>query len=142
MAEATSRTDQAAAAVSEAARLAAESTRRTTEEMREASRRTTEGLRGATQATRTYLEESIDLNRQFADAWNASAGAAVRSSLALQHAWLAGGLSLFDASTSSARLMLQQWVDVSQQAQQLALETWQSGERAAERATRRESAAR
>jgi hypothetical protein len=126
----------AQAAIDEAARTLADSSRRTTEQ--------------AQYATRTLLDQSAELGRSLFNAWTSSSETLWRVAFELHNAQLSSALrgyqTLADASTSTVQL-LQQWEGLTRQTQQAWLELLQAsagavanaaeqGARAAERGRR------
>jgi hypothetical protein len=92
----------------------------------EASRRTLLGAQDAMRTTRAYLEESTEANRKLFNAYAQGVEAAIKGGFEVQNAVLAAGMSFLDASTNSSRNVVQQWTEVTREAQQAALEAWQA----------------
>ncbi len=77
-------------------------------------------------ATRTYPNESAELNRRLFATWMAGTEATVRALFDIQNATLKVGLMLCDAALSSNRTALQHWADTTRQAQQTMWEAWRT----------------
>jgi hypothetical protein len=108
----------AQAAIDEAARTLAESSRRTTEQ--------------AQNATRAFLDQSAELNRNLFGAWTGSTEALYRVAFELYNAELRAGLALSQTLADTYRSnvqLLQQWEGVTRQAQQTWLELVQASTR-------------
>ena len=107
------------AAIDEAARTVAESSRRTTEQ--------------AQQATRTLLDQATELNRTLFSGWVGTGEALWRAVFEVQNGQLRAGLSWWQSLADSSRATVQvwqQWEAVVRQAQQAALEAFQASTRA------------
>jgi hypothetical protein len=111
----------ASAAVDEALRITADN-----------ARRTTESAKAAVQAARGYLDQAVDLNRQFIGVYTANVEAGLKASFDIQNAALANSISLLDASTSVNRDALQRFAEVTRQAQQVALKAYAASVKALE----------
>jgi hypothetical protein len=92
----------------------------------EASRRTLQSAQDTMRTTRAYLEESTEANRKLFNAYAQGVEAALKGGFEVQNAVLAAGMSFLDASTNSSRNVVQQWTEVTRQAQQATLEAWQA----------------
>ena len=107
-------------------------------QMDQAVRRTAESITAAAQATRTYVDESAEVNRRLLTAWSGGAEAAVRTMFDAQNAAFQAGLTLFDAVSSSNRTAIEQWAEAMRQTQQALWDVWRAslrvGDRAAESA--------
>ncbi len=103
-------------------------------QMDQAARRTAESISAAAQATRTYVDESAELNRRLLTAWSGGAEAAVRTMFDAQNAAFQAGLALFDAVSSSNRTAIQQWAEATRQTQQALWDVWRASLRVSDRA--------
>ena len=107
-------------------------------QMDQAARRTAESITAAAQATRTYVDESAEVNRRLLTAWSGGAEAAVRTMFDAQDAAFQAGLALFDAVSRSNRTAIEQWAEATRQTQQALWDVWRAslrvGDRAAESA--------
>jgi hypothetical protein len=92
----------------------------------EASRRTLQSAQDTMRTTRAYLEESTEANRKLFNAYAQGVEAALKGGFEVQNAVLAAGMSFLDASSNSSRNVVQQWTEVTRQAQQATLEAWQA----------------
>jgi hypothetical protein len=108
----------AQAAIDEAARTVAETSRRTSER--------------AQQATRTLLDQNYDMNRSLLNTWMGSNEAFWRAAFELQNVSLRSSLAYWqtfaDISRAAAQL-IEQWEGVARQAQQAGLESFQATSR-------------
>jgi hypothetical protein len=93
----------------------------------EASRRTLQSAQDAMRSTRAYLEESTEANRKLFSAYTQGVEAALKGGFEVQNAIFAAGQSVFDASTTSSRNVVQQWTEIAREAQQATLDLWQAG---------------
>jgi hypothetical protein len=120
---ATQTMDRAAAeAATEAARTAAE-----------ASRRTIEGMQAAAQAGRTYLDESAEMSRKLFAAYIGSVEAAMKAAFEVQNTAFAAGTTIAESAAGSGRTMGQQWAAVAYETQRVALEAFQTGVKTVEK---------
>ena len=92
----------------------------------EASRRTLQSAQDTMQTARTYLEESVEANRKLFNAYAQGIEATLRGSFEVQNAAFAAGMSFLEASTTSSRNVVQQWTEVTREAQQATLDAWQA----------------
>jgi hypothetical protein len=109
-------------AVTEAARITAET-----------SRRTVDGAKAAVEATRGLLDDSTEASRKLFDAWTAGAEATLKATFELQNASLSAGSALLEAASTSQRTVVQQWDTAAHGAQQAALEAFRAQVRAISR---------
>ena len=109
-------------AVTEAARITAET-----------SRRTAEGAKAAVEATRGFLDDSTEVSRELFDAWVAGAEATLKGTFELQNASLSAGVALLEAGSTSQKAVLQQWNTAAKEAQHAALEAFRVQVRASSR---------
>ena len=108
----------ASTVVDEAVRIAAEG-----------SRRTTENAQAVLQAGRRYIDFAAQLNRDLFALWSASAEAALQTSFAVQNASFASGEAVLDSSVGLSKEALRRWADLARQAQSTTLNTYQAGSR-------------
>ena len=102
-------------AVTEAARITAET-----------SRRTVDSARAAVEATRGLLDDSTEFSRKLFDAWTAGAEATLQAAFELQNASVAAGGAFLEAATTSQRAVVQQWDTAAHGAQQATLEAFRT----------------
>jgi len=114
--------ESAAAAVTEAARIAAQ-----------AARRGTETTRASIDVARSILDESAEFGRRIQGAWVAEGETALRAAFATQNSALEAGLSLFDLGVRTTRQAAEQLSELVHRSQESALETWQASVKATER---------
>ena len=81
---------------------------------------------GVSEAIRATSEVSR-LTLGVFNAYALAVEAAIKGSIAVQHAMFAAGLSFLDASIHSSRNVAQQWTEAALGAQQAPLEVWQAG---------------
>jgi hypothetical protein len=108
----------AQAAIDEASRTVAESSRRTSER--------------AQQATRTTLDQGYEMNRALLNTWIAGSESFFRAAFEVQNAALRGGLAWWQTVAEISRAAVQvveQWEGVTRQAQQAGLEAFQATSR-------------
>ena len=109
------------AAVTEAARIAAES-----------SRRTVEGAKAAVEVTRDLIDTVTEVSHKVFTTWVAGIEAGVKATFEVQNAGAAAGLAWFDAASNSERAVFKEW-DAAREVQKAALEAFQAQTRAAAR---------
>ena len=98
-------------AVNEAARVAAD-----------ASRRAADSARTTSQALRAYADQTREANRALYSAWTANVEASLRTAFDIQNASITAGLSMVDAAMAGNRGLAQQWAETTtKQAQQATL---------------------
>ena len=100
----------------------------------QAAHRTAESITAAAQATRTYVDESAEVNRRLLTAWSGGAEAVVRTMFDAQNAAFQAGLALFDAVSSSNRTAIEQWAEATRQTQQALWDVWRASLRISDRA--------
>ncbi len=114
--------ETAAAAVTEAARIAAQ-----------AARRQSETAKASIEVASSYLDESSELGRRLYGAWAAENEAALRAAFDAQNAAIEAGLGLFDLGVKANRQAATQFTELVQKTQQAAIESWQATVKAGER---------
>jgi hypothetical protein len=110
------------AAVTEAARIAAES-----------SRRTVEDAKAAVEVTRDLIDTVTEVSRKVFTTWVAGTEASVKATFEVQNAGAVAGLAWFDAASNSERAVLKEWDAAAREVQKAALEAFQAQTRAAAR---------
>lgn len=116
--------ETAAAAVTEATRIAAQ-----------AARRSTETARASVDTARVYFDETTALGRDLVGTWSAQSEAAIKAAFEAQNAAVEAGMSFFDLTVKSNRQAMDQLTDLMRRTQQATLESWQSTVKAATKAT-------
>ena len=116
--------DAAAAAVTEATRIAAQ-----------AARNGTETTKASLEAANTYFGEASTLGRDLLGTWSTQSEAAIKAAFEGQNAAIDAGLGLFDLGVKSNREAVAQFSDLVKRTQKATLETWQTTVKAASRAT-------
>lgn len=116
--------DAAAAAVTEATRIAAQ-----------AARNGTETTKASLEAANTYFGEASTLGRDLLGTWSTQSEAAIKAAFEGQNAAIDAGLGLFDLGVKSNREAVAQFSELVKRTQKATLETWQTTVKAASRAT-------
>jgi hypothetical protein len=116
--------ETAAAAVTEASRIAAE-----------AARTGTETAKASIDAARSYLGETTTVGRELLNSWFAQSEAAMKTGFEAQNAAIEAGLTLFDMSVKGNKQAVGQFSDLVKRTQQATLESWQSAVKATMKAT-------
>jgi len=116
--------ESAAAAVTEASRIAAQ-----------AARRGTETAKASIDAARSYFEETNTLGRDLIDTWSTQSEAALKTAFDAQNAAIDAGLGLFDLNVKGNRQAAEQFAQLVKRTQAATLESWQAGVKAAAKAT-------
>ena len=111
-------TSAPSAAVDEALRITADS-----------SRRAADNARAAVDAARSYFDQTVDLNRQLFGVWSAGMEGGLKAAFDLQNAAMTSGLTLFDNAASINKDAIQRFAEVNRQAQQSTLKAYQAGAR-------------
>ena len=114
--------ETAQAAVTEAARIAAD-----------AARRGTETAKASIEAARSYFDETSDLGKDLYGTWISQSEATLKAAFAAQNAALEAGLGLFDLGVKSNRQAVEQFSLLFHRSQQATLDSWHSTVKAAER---------
>jgi hypothetical protein len=102
-------------AVEEAVRIAAEG-----------SRRTTQNAQAAVQASRKYFDLGVQINRDLIDLWTATADASLQTAFDAQNAALANGQTSIDAWTSLSKEAFNRFADLTRQAQSITLKSYEA----------------
>jgi hypothetical protein len=116
--------ESAAAAVTEATRIAAQ-----------AARRNTETARASIEAARSYIDDASQLGRDLLDTWSTQGEAALKAAFDAQNAAIDAGLGLFDLGVKGNRQAVDQFSMLVKQTQQAAMESWHAAAKAAAKAT-------
>ena len=116
--------ETAAAAVTEATRIAAQ-----------AARNGTESAPASIEAARTYVGESSTLGRDLLATWSIQSEGAIKAAFEAQNAAIDVGLGLFDLGFKGNRQAVEQFSKLVKQTQQATLDTWQTTVKAATKMT-------
>ncbi len=116
--------DAAAAAVTEATRIAAQ-----------AARNGTETTKASFEAANSYFGEASTLGRDLLGTWSTQSEAAIKAAFEGQNAAIDAGLGLFDLGVKSNREAVAQFSELVKRSQKATLETWQTTVKAAWKAT-------
>jgi len=116
--------DAAAAAVTEATRIAAQ-----------AARNGTETTKASLEAANSYLGEASAIGRDLLGTWSTQSEAAIKAAFDGQNAAIDAGLGLFDLGVKSNREAVAQFSELVKRTQKATLETWQTTVKAASKAT-------
>ncbi len=107
--------ETAAAAVTEATRIAAE-----------AARRSTETARASVEVARTYFDESTELGRELVGSWSAQSEMALKAAFDAQNAAISAGVGFFDLGVKGNRQAIDQLTELMRRTQLATLESWQA----------------
>jgi hypothetical protein len=116
--------ETAAAAVSEASRIAAQ-----------AARNGTETAKASIEAARTYVGETGTLSRDLLATWSTQSEGALKAAFDAQNAAIDAGLGLFDLGVKGNREAVQQFSTLVKQTQKATLDSWQTAVKAAVKVT-------
>jgi hypothetical protein len=116
--------ESAAAAVTEATRIAAQ-----------AARRNTETAKASIEAARGYVDDATQLGRDLLDTWSTQSEAALKTAFDAQNAAIDAGLGLFDLGVKGNRQAVEQFSSLVKQTQQATLDSWHAAAKAASKAT-------
>lgn len=116
--------ESAAAAVTEATRIAAQ-----------AARSGTETAKASIEAARSYFDESNTLGRDLLGTWSTQSEAAVKAAFDAQNAAIDAGLGMFDLNVKGNREAVEQFSELVKRTQRATLESWQAAVKAAAKAT-------
>jgi hypothetical protein len=114
----------AAAAVTEATRIAAE-----------AARASTETTKATLEAARSYADDANVLGRDLMSTWTTQSELALKAGFDAQNAAIDAGLGLFDLTFKGNRQAVEQFGVIVKRTQQATLESWQSAVKASAKAT-------
>jgi pectin methylesterase-like acyl-CoA thioesterase len=116
--------ESAAAAVTEASRIAAQ-----------AARRCTETAKASIEAARTYLDDTNQVGRDLLGTWATQGEATLKAAFEAQTAAIDAGLGLFDLGLKGNRQAVEQFTTLVKQTQQATFESWQAAVKSAMKAT-------
>jgi hypothetical protein len=111
--------ESAAAAVTEATRIAAK-----------AARNGTETAKASIEATRSYFADTSVVGREMLESWSTHSEAALKTAFDAQNAAIDAGLNLFDLGFKGNREAVEQFSVIVKRSQQATLESWQSAVKA------------
>jgi hypothetical protein len=115
--------ESAAAAVTEATRIAAE-----------AARSGTETAKASIAAARSYVNDTSTLGRDLLDGWSTQSEAALKAAFDAQNAAIDAGLRLFDMGFKGNRQAVEQFSVLVKRTQEATLESWHATVKAAKAA--------
>lgn len=121
---ATEMRESAAAAVTEASRIAAQ-----------AARESTETAKASIEAARSYFDDTSMLGRELLGSWSTQSEAAMKAAFEAQNAAIDAGLGLFDVGFKGNRQAVEQFSELVKRTQKATLETWQTTVKMATKAT-------
>ena len=116
--------ESAAAAVTEATRIAAQ-----------AARNGTETAKASIEAARSYADDSGALSRDLLGTWSVQSESVLKTAFDAQNAAIDAGLGLFDLGVKSNRQAVAQFSELVKRTQKATLETWQTTVKATAKAT-------
>lgn len=116
--------ESAAAAVTEATRIAAQ-----------AARNGTETAKASIEAARSYADDSSALSRDLLGTWSMQSESVLKTAFDAQNAAIEAGLGLFDLGVKSNRQAVAQFSELVKRTQKATLETWQTTVKATAKAT-------
>ena len=116
--------ESAAAAVTEATRIAAQ-----------AARNGTETAKASIEAARSYADDSNALSRDLLSTWSIQSESVLKTAFDAQNAAIDAGLGLFDLAVKGNRQAVAQFSELVKRTQKATLETWQTTVKATAKAT-------
>jgi hypothetical protein len=116
--------ETAAAAVTEATRIAAQ-----------AARNGTESAKASMEAARSYFDDTSLVGREMFETWTMQGEAALKTAFDAQNAAINAGLDLFDLGFKGNRKAVEQFSLIVKRTQQTTLESWQTAVKTASKAT-------
>jgi hypothetical protein len=116
--------ESAAAAVTEATRIAAQ-----------AARNGTETAKASIEAARSYADDSNALSRDLLSTWTIQSESVLKTAFDAQNAAMDAGLSLFDMGVKGNRQAVEQFSELFKRTQKATLESWQTTVKMATKAT-------
>jgi hypothetical protein len=116
--------ESAAAAVTEATRIAAQ-----------AARNGTETAKASIEAARSYADDSNALSRDLLGTWSVQSESILKTAFDAQNAAMDAGLGMFDLGLKSNRQAVAQFSELVKRTQKATLETWQTTVKMATKAT-------
>ena len=116
--------ESAAAAVTEATRIAAQ-----------AARNGTETAKASIEAARSYADDSSALSRDLLNTWSTQSESVLKTAFDAQNAAMDAGLGMFDLGVKGNRQAVAQFSELVKRTQKATLETWQTTVKMATKAT-------
>jgi hypothetical protein len=116
--------ESAAAAVTEATRIAAQ-----------AARNGTETAKASIEAARSYADDSGALSRDLLGTWSTQSESVLKTAFDAQNAAIEAGLGLFDLAVKGNRQAVAQFSELVKRTQKATIETWQTTVKATAKAT-------
>jgi hypothetical protein len=116
--------ESAAAAVTEATRIAAQ-----------AARNGTETAKASIEAARSYADDSSALSRDLLNTWSIQSESVLKTAFDAQNAAMDAGLGLFDLGVKGNRQAVAQFSEIVKRTQMATLDTWQATVKMATKAT-------
>ena len=116
--------ESAAAAVTEATRIAAQ-----------AARNGTETAKASIEAARSYADDSSALSRDLLSSWSLQSESVLKTAFDAQNAAMDAGLGLFDLGVKGNRQAVEQFSEIVKRTQKATLESWQTTVKMATKAT-------
>ena len=107
--------ESAAAAVTEATRIAAQ-----------AARNGTETAKASIEAARSYADDSNAFGRDLLGTWSIQSESVLKTAFDAQNAAMDAGLGLFDLGLKGNRQAVEQFSEIVKRTQKATLESWQS----------------
>ena len=107
--------ESAAAAVTEATRIAAQ-----------AARNGTETAKASIEAARSFADDSNAFGRDLLGTWSIQSESVLKTAFDAQNAAMDAGLGLFDLGLKGNRQAVEQFSEIVKRTQKATLETWQS----------------
>jgi hypothetical protein len=116
--------ESAAAAVTEATRIAAQ-----------AARNGTETAKASIEAARAYADDSNALSRDLLSTWSIQSESVLKTAFDAQNAAMDAGLGMFDLGVKGNRQAVEMFSDLVKRTQKATLESWQTTVKMAAKAT-------
>ena len=116
--------ESAAAAVTEATRIAAQ-----------AARNGTETAKASIEAARSYADDSSALSRDLLNTWSTQSELVLKTAFDAQNAAMDAGMGMFDLGVKGNRQAVAQFSELVKRTQKATLETWQTTVKMATKAT-------
>jgi hypothetical protein len=116
--------ESAAAAVTEATRIAAQ-----------AARNGTETAKASIEAARSFADDSNAFGRDLLGTWSIQSESVLKTAFDAQNAAMDAGLGLFDLGVKGNRQAVEQFSEIVKRTQKATLESWQSTVKMATKAT-------
>jgi len=107
--------ESAAAAVTEASRIAAQ-----------AARNGTETAKASIEAARSFADDSNAFGRDLLGTWSTQSESVLKTAFDAQNAAMDAGLGLFDLGLKGNREAVEQFSEIVKRTQKATLESWQS----------------